>query len=413
MAHYWVDSREQHGQGRRNIQPADNLRGGLCGGWVDEPAQSRAVPSKQQDPVVIQADQRNDMFRRDLSTTDPHGYMGTGTPQEPVGMPTYNPPGARKMGVEVIETSSVNCDDGDISISIGDQSGRRYIGCNMHMQDAGTSAPVPDRHGRGRRRIDPMDHQVTRADHEELPCPEPGTGAGRRHLVPADHLRSDVMRPVEEIKAAKLPTTEDMKDAIKEWMTAVHGMTIFNERLWIEVVVQPRGINWVIEALTEQRKAISREGPTARAIAEKISMMPVAELRHFGARFAGANEARAPQHREKRAPFEDNPTLISPGMHNVMGRVSRGLQAPTAHELSCSRKDPQDKMRRYIDSGKDHFQGTEVEHGDTPGSHGHTRGTDFHEGLEHGIGHGKRYIGRQDHLFGGCAVADPVDRRRR
>lgn len=55
---------------------------------------------------------------------------------------------------------------------------------------------------------------------------------------------------------------------------------------------------------------------------------------------------------------------------------------------------------------RDHIFGGFAE-GDKPGMHGHTRDTDFEEGLERGIGHGRRHnIGMKDHIQGGTAVGD-------
>lgn len=54
---------------------------------------------------------------------------------------------------------------------------------------------------------------------------------------------------------------------------------------------------------------------------------------------------------------------------------------------------------------KNHIYGY-VGQGDTPGSHGHAKDSDFQDGLERGIGHGKRYIGSrdQDRILGLGAV---------
>jgi len=63
-------------------------------------------------------------------------------------------------------------------------------------------------------------------------------------------------------------------------------------------------------------------------------------------------------------------------------------------------------MRRYISSGKDHFDAAEVTEDDAPGSHGHIKDRSFLNGLPRGIGHGKRFIGTKDQLFGANITGD-------
>jgi hypothetical protein len=263
------------------------------------------------------------------------------------------------------------------------------------MQDTGISAPWPERHGRGRRYIEQEDHHVTRADY--LDAPEIGDRAqGRRSILPVDNVKQHVLKPVEEIQSSKPPTNQEMKEAVKEWLMAVHNMHIFDEVKWAqEVEVKPRGSQWVLETFNPQKQTVGREGPTARAIAEKLSMMPTNELRHFGTRFSGASEANAtswrePQRRTKQAPFENNPTLASYGVHHVLGRDDC---APEGGRMSRNRKEPEAVQRRFIASGKDNFASC-----GQPESHGmgHSQDTDFTQGLERAIGHGRRYIGTKD-----------------
>lgn len=289
--------------------------------------------------------------------------------------------------------------------------GRRYIGSQDHMQNEGVSIPVNLAHGYGRRHLIPEDHQVTREDHLGDEATERlQHGVGRKLIVPFDHMKSDVLKPVEEIPNPKVPSDLDMKDALKDWLVTVHNMFVFDERKWDnEVNVQPKGCHWVIEALTEQKKSISREGPSARLIAEKLSMMPSSDLRYFGIRFASRNDPQ-PVRREKRGTFEDNRSLVSPGVQDALARDAkpeprgRGAGYPT---MSSTRKHPEDIHRRYISSGQDHWTHATVDAGDRPGTHGHSKDDDFSDGgLERGMGRGKRYIGTKDHLFGGGAVAD-------
>merc|ERR1719428_221251 len=65
-------------------------------------------------------------------------------------------------------------------------------------------------------------------------------------------------------------------------------MVIYDPITWDQdVIMSPRGNHWAIRTLTEQRNTISREGASARLIAEKMSLMTTAELRNFGVRFKG------------------------------------------------------------------------------------------------------------------------------
>jgi len=280
---------------------------------------------------------------------------------------------------------------------------RRYIGAEDHMQNDGVSAPSPMPHGYGRRHLIPEDHQVTREDYvgEQAQEVRLQTGQGRRLIVPFDHMKCDILKPIEEIAPVKVPTRPDMKEAVKDWLITVHGMIVFDEGKWDkEVMVEPRGCHWVLETLTEQKRSLSREGPSARVIAEKLSMMPPSELRCFGVRFAGYNDPK-PLRREKHGTFEDNRSLVSPGVQDAIAKNNqRGLES-----LSATRKQPEAVQRRYISSGEDHWNHTAMGEGDRPGSHGHSKDDDFLDGgLERGVGRGKRHIGVKDHLVGGGTV---------
>jgi hypothetical protein len=293
---------------------------------------------------------------------------------------------------------------------------RRHITCEDHMQNEGVSVPNPVPHGYGRKKIIPRDHQVTRGDHRG---DEEDTqwdarlqhGQGRKLIVPQDHLKSDVLKPIEEIAAVKVPTSSDMKDAIKDWLVTVHHMFVFDEAKWdSEVNVEPRGCHWVVEAFTQQKRSISREGPSARLIAEKLSMMPISELRYFGVRFAGRNDPQ-PVRRDMSATSKENRSLVSPGVHDALDQFGKPLGGtggyPQQQTMSNTRKQPDSIHRRYISSGQDHWSHALVKGGDLPGSHGHSKDDDFSDGgLERGMGHGKRYIGTKDHLIGGGTVAE-------
>jgi hypothetical protein len=292
----------------------------------------------------------------------------------------------------------------------------RYIGCEDHMQNEGISVPDPVPHGYGRKKIIPRDHQITRGDHrgdeENIQWDARlQHGQGRKLIVPLDHLKSDVLKPMEEIAAVKVPTGSDMKDAIKDWLVTVHHMFVFDEKKWdSEVHVEPRGCHWVVEAFTQKKQSISREGPTARLIAEKLSMMPISELRYFGVRFAGRNDPQ-PAPRDMSATSKENRSLVSPGVDSALNAYGKPLGGGGGYAepqtMSNTRKQPDHIHRRYISSGQDHWQNALVKGGDRPGSHGHSKDDDFSDGgLERGMGHGRRYIGTKDHLIGGGTVAE-------
>jgi len=312
-------------------------------------------------------------------------------------MEGYNAGYSQQGGCELAGYGRRKKDNGNV-FSMG------QTGMPDHMEKFGVSVPVPAPHGYGRRHLIPMDHQVTRADYEEqmsLQDDRLQNGQGRKLIVPFDHMKCDVLKPLEEIQPVKCPTNSDMKEALKDWLVTVQDMFVFDEGKWAtEVIVEPRGCHWVVEALTQTMKSVSREGPTAKLIAEKLAMMPNSELRYFGLRFAGPNDPK-PIRREKHATEKENRSFVSPGVQDSMSRdCQKGLQT-----MSSIRKHPSDPQRRYISSGQDHFLGERVEAGDRPGTHGHAKDDDFDDmGLERGMGKGRRFIGTKDHLFGGGAL---------
>lgn len=178
----------------------------------------------------------------------------------------------------------------------------------------------------------------------------------------------------------------------------------------------PRGNHWVIESLTEQRKTITREGASARLIAEKLSLMTIAELRYFGVRFSSKSAPRPPFHRQKHNSLNVNPTLASQGVHYVLGQQAGVTAGDVVSRkagstwLSAARPNDDETIghqKRYIASGKDHFQNSIVLGEDKPGEHGHSKDDDFQDGgLERGIGHGRHYIGTRDHLSGGIGMEE-------
>jgi len=225
---------------------------------------------------------------------------------------------------------------------------------------------------------------------------------GRRAFGVQDNVKIGIFQPSAEAPQRKHMTPEEVKDTIRESIVSAHGMLVSDECKWNEVVLESHGSHWKLQALSEQRRCLSREGPTPKAIAEKLAMSPVAELRHFGVRFASRVEERPePPHKIKGAPCEDNPTLVSPGVQSVLG-MDVGVRIQGRSGLSNSRRDPEQMSRRYIASGKDHFESAQVA---SHGNRGQAADMGFTDGLERGIGHGKRHIDRRDHLLGSAITA--------
>ncbi|CAE8593407.1 unnamed protein product [Polarella glacialis] len=255
--------------------------------------------------------------------------------------------------------------------------GRRYIGCEGHMQNAGTSAPVNGRHGQGRKFIEAEDHYGA-----EAVASEPG--------FVDSHLwgpRGPVARmPVSRVQDTKgfltsgrhqeepAPTSTEMKDSIQEWLADVFGVVVYDQRKWADVCAQGNGSLWALVTVNSQGRTLAREGATAKAVSEKLSTMQLADLRHFGLRFA------VPADKDSSRPGTGhNPTLSSPGVHHTFGsqaalisgqrREGSGVPYPSETQwgvtqtdadgpgMSCVRKDPEDQHLRYIATGKDNFHG--------------------------------------------------------
>eukprot|EP00440_Ansanella_granifera_P044579 gb/GFBE01048313.1/.p1 GENE.gb/GFBE01048313.1/~~gb/GFBE01048313.1/.p1 ORF type:complete len:305 (+),score=45.52 gb/GFBE01048313.1/:1-915(+) len=264
-------------------------------------------------------------------------------------------------------------------------SGRRYIGCEDHMQDVGTSAPFYGRHGQGRR---PGAEDQLHGDFSSPPPPHQGlwgqSGPLPRGPNPRQFAQTSVHGPApardEAAAEASLPKPADMKSSMEEWLSDVFGVVIADKRKWDQVVVEEHGSYWACHALNLQGISLAREGPSARALAEKLSTMPLAELRHFGLRFnaAGSQEMQG-----------KNRSLQSPGVHMAFGSKATpdGAAYGIDGGVSCTRRDPEEMGRRYIASGQDHFNGL------------CQSGVD----AQHG---GRRFIGTRDHLAGGGALKD-------
>lgn len=306
----------------------------------------------------------------------------------------------------------------DENMPMGMGLGRHHIEAEYtedHMAEftGGDNMPqYPDhvRGGHGRKHFDVEDHIAPRG-HIETTKQLPPPPVGRKHAVVADSIQEEVFVHPETVRPARVPRDGDMKDAIREWAETNFNLMVFNENNWKDLIVTPRGNHWTIEALTEQRKSISREAASAQLLAEKLSLMTVAELRHFGLRFRGPGDERKTTDRapgpgacRKKRVSEFNPTMTSSGMLGVLGQKP----ADEAANLSFARRVPEEQQRRFIASGASHFDGGHVVNaGDLPGSHGRASQGDFQDGIERGIGHGKRNIQVQDHIWGGTGHHTP------
>jgi len=202
-------------------------------------------------------------------------------------------------------------------------------------------------------------------------------------MLPADHIETELWSPHRPGELGRQQKSAEIKDAIEEAAVQLHGLIVSNRQIWDEAVVKICGNSWTLQAITGDGKTVARDGATARVLAQTLSMMPTAELRHFGLRFAGKNEPIP-----RKAGEGSNRSLDS-------GAVSGVLNGTV----------PLEERRRARSPEKDHFSGACAGGGDGPGTHGHTRDDDFHDGLEYGIGHGRRHIGTKDNLYAGVQIS--------
>eukprot|EP00933_Yihiella_yeosuensis_P009631 TRINITY_DN11566_c0_g1_i3.p1 TRINITY_DN11566_c0_g1~~TRINITY_DN11566_c0_g1_i3.p1 ORF type:complete len:358 (+),score=58.89 TRINITY_DN11566_c0_g1_i3:127-1200(+) len=269
----------------------------------------------------------------------------------------------------------------------GADVGPRYMGCEESMLNAGVSQPWV--HGQGRRHIDAQDNlrfesDVSNHPREGLWGPDGPVNPGREYLQKPTPGRpsAPAMLRHEYSNNSKLPTSKEMKESVEEWLSEVFGVVVTNQQRWQEVAVESHGSHWVMTALSSQGKSLAREGSSAKAVSEKLSVMPLTELRHFGLGFAPPMQPAAapPLDRKKGSVHDRSPTLVSPGVHDSM-RQEADYQFQ-GQGISSARKAPEDMGRRYICSGKDHFDGFLKSNQDAPVS-------------------GRRYIGTRDHIEGG------------
>jgi len=471
---YWNDAREKHGTGRRAIQPADNLRGLLHGGPVEKGSCETPVRRKAPGACAMREDEEGrDLLRppsircspeKERTLHTPLGRNDGGTagkklpadefseqrelfPEEnymqaqhracidrekpcddgagfkspyafadgeplPVFDPLLHDPPASQDGVMDWNRGQAMPPGADAEAAAYDApayDGSAYDSAHfspdMELKEDPCGPNSGDRYGRGRQYFHVHDSHVTRADHDAGGQKK----QGRRSFAVRDNLKSEVMRPVEDMPASKKSSPAEIKEQIKDWLLEEHSLAVTDESRWAEAELSQHGLNWKLQAFSDRRQCIYREAGSAKAVAEKFAMMPIPELRCFGLRFVAGKELvlLKQKRREKRCDVvEGNPSMNSGGMHNVMGK-----EAGNEH-FSHRKKHPQDVMRRYIASGKDHFDAAEVVEDDAPGSHGHIKDRGFTDGLPRGIGHGKRFIGTKDQLFGANITgSDPSNTR--
>ncbi|CAE7499590.1 unnamed protein product [Symbiodinium natans] len=245
-------------------------------------------------------------------------------------------------------------------------AGRRYIGCEEHMQDAGTSVPFAGRHGCGRRHLpahqDNLNHLNLFKEQKEQSPPDERLWSRNGPLPHQSPPRQPSPTSWEgyacaESAEVRIPSPSEMKDSLKEWLRESHNLEVGDVAKWNEVAVEKNGMFWIAFALNSKGISLSREGPSARALAQKLSTLPATELRHFGLRF------QAPQSQEIRSA---NMSLQSSGVHESLGSragpadgISYTLQDAETSNAAGSRRtrSPEDVRKRYIASGKDNFSG--------------------------------------------------------
>lgn len=271
------------------------------------------------------------------------------------------------------------------------QAQRQYVTCEGYMQNVGTSVPPTGRHGWGRKFLDGKDHLAAAARGDvtwDVDAGTPQTAAvhGRKLLGPPNQL--NLVHRTVEVTAV---TSAELKADARAFLANAFRVIVSDERKWSEVTLEQHGCEWVARAVSSEGRSLAREGKSARALAEKLSMTPITELRHFGLRFAPSTCEEVP----RPAACSYNKSLESPGIHCLLGSRETGSSRPSSpavREMSpegCSsaRRDPEafGFQRRYISSGKDNFEGSEIrDAGVQP--------------------HGRRYIATRCHIRGGTAA---------
>mmetsp|Transcript_75268 Transcript_75268/g.178838 ORF Transcript_75268/g.178838 Transcript_75268/m.178838 type:complete len:306 (-) Transcript_75268:41-958(-) len=266
-----------------------------------------------------------------------------------------------------------------------------------HMVRTGVAAPPAAPYNSGRRYQDsapqpPFGNEDTGAVGPDVEI------KGRRHMLPVDHFKTELWEPQQGSQARALQQNSDIKVAIEEAAVYQYGLVVSNPQLWAKAAVRRCGNAWVLEAITGDGKTVAREGASARAIANTLSMLAIADLRHFGLRFAGKGER--PTSRQGEA---NNRSLDSCAVNSAL---NEGPPPPGRDPAQYSARHPYELSRKSAVVDPDHFTGACAGSGDGPGTHGHAKDDDFHEdGLEYGIGHGRRHIGTRDNLYAGVQIS--------
>jgi len=263
--------------------------------------------------------------------------------------------------------------------------------------------PTPARTGRGRRHINQLDHLASPMEHDEAWTTRP---TGRKHIQCEDHLEPDKLFTV----SSQVPAgSHEVKEALRDLLVNQHSLLVFDEARWAKAGLDRLASTWRIRTENEQLKTLGREGRTPKALAEVMSLLPVAELRHFGLRFGAAANGKTvatangtlhpPSPRGLALNGDDNPTYVSPGVHGALGMDAGRVQ--NYMDMSYARREPEEMSRRFIRSGKDHWDSWEVA---SHGTAGDAKDVSYAEGIERCIGHGRRHIPMPSHMSGGGAV---------
>jgi len=260
-------------------------------------------------------------------------------------------------------------------------AGRRYIGCEEHMVDSGTSISYAGRHGYGKRHVKaPRDEVSLDLSHSNEVLDDRLWGPNGPIARGPSPSRRDLTHTTWQCDTdeVKIVSASEIKSSIQEWLAEMHGLIVTDAKKWDEVKVEHKGMSWSVHTLNLEAVSLSKEGSTAKGIAEKLSTMPMTELRHFGLRFVTPTK-EAPQ-KENGEPF------LSAGPHPGRLKVedgAAGLSEP---------KNLEDSRKRYIASGKDSFKVLCQSQVDAPQG-------------------GKRFIGTRDNLCNGAIIKEDAKDR--
>ncbi|CAK9100179.1 unnamed protein product [Durusdinium trenchii] len=260
-------------------------------------------------------------------------------------------------------------------------AGRRYIGCEEHMLDSGTSVSFAGQHGYGKRHVkapqeESLDLFNRNGDVDDRLWGRNGPVA--RGPSPRRREVTHTTWQGQDSPEAKVVSRFEMKSSIEECLAEMFGITVADAKKWEEAKVEHNGISWVVHTLNLEAVSLSKEGSTAKAIAEKLSTMPMTELRHFGLRFM------VPEKEVKEA--EDVQPFQSQGVPPGRSKVAAGAAGLT------EQRSLEESRKRYISSGKDSFKILCQSQVDAPQG-------------------GRRFIGTRDNLASGVKIKDDVKDR--